>query len=90
MQSVGPGSRDSSGDHGRPLLGSGKYTRILLAGKKILTRQIGAIAAIAVGVDSGLWVLMARNGDKPQKVTDLAASLGVDPNLLSRLHFIQY
>ncbi|KAJ5385475.1 Winged helix-turn-helix transcription repressor DNA-binding [Penicillium concentricum] len=47
--------------------------------------QFGAISAIGFGVDSGLWVLMARNGDQPQKVTDLAASLGVDPRLLSRL-----
>ncbi|KAJ5615267.1 hypothetical protein N7537_000381 [Penicillium hordei] len=47
--------------------------------------QMGAIGAIGFGVDSGLWVLMARNGDQPQNVTDLAASLGVDPQLLSRL-----
>ncbi|OQE00169.1 hypothetical protein PENVUL_c057G08137 [Penicillium vulpinum] len=47
--------------------------------------QIGAIGAIIFGVDSGLWVLMARNGDKSQKVTDLAVSLGVDPRLLGRL-----
>ncbi|KAJ5954142.1 hypothetical protein N7501_008421 [Penicillium viridicatum] len=39
--------------------------------------QMGAIGAIGFGVDSGLWVLMAQNGDQPQKVTDLAASLGV-------------
>ncbi|KAJ5693890.1 hypothetical protein N7536_004302 [Penicillium majusculum] len=47
--------------------------------------QMGAIGAIGFGVDSGLWVLMAQNGDQPQKVSDLAASLGVDPQLLSRL-----
>ncbi|KOS41203.1 hypothetical protein ACN38_g7928 [Penicillium nordicum] len=47
--------------------------------------QMGAIGAIGFGVDSGLWVLMAQNGDQPQKVTDLAASLGIDPKLLSRL-----
>ncbi|KXG50685.1 Winged helix-turn-helix transcription repressor DNA-binding [Penicillium griseofulvum] len=47
--------------------------------------QMGAIAAIGFGVDSGLWVLMAQNGDEPQKVTDLAVSLGVDPKLLGRL-----
>ncbi|KAG0158638.1 O-methyltransferase, family 2 [Penicillium digitatum] len=47
--------------------------------------QMGTIAAIGFGVDAGLWILMAQNGDKPQKVTDLAMSLGVDPKLLSRL-----
>jgi hypothetical protein len=47
---------------------------------------MGAIGAIGFGVDSGLWVLMARNGDQPQNVTDLAASLGVDPLLLSGIH----
>ncbi|OQE46563.1 hypothetical protein PENCOP_c001G01452 [Penicillium coprophilum] len=47
--------------------------------------QIGAIAAIGFGVDSGLWVLMAQNGDKPQKVTDLAVGLGVDTKLLGRV-----
>lgn len=47
---------------------------------------MGAIGAIGFGVDSGLWVLMAQNGDQPQKVSDLAASLGVDPQLLSGLH----
>lgn len=46
---------------------------------------MGAIGAIGFGVDSGLWVLMAQNGDQPQKVSDLAASLGVDPQLLSGL-----
>ena len=33
---------------------------------------------------------MAQNGDKPQKVTDLAMSLGVDPKLLSGLLTINY
>ncbi|KAJ5095566.1 O-methyltransferase family 2 [Penicillium alfredii] len=47
--------------------------------------QMGAIAAVGFGVDSGLWVLMAQNGDKTQKVVDLAMSLGVDARLLSRL-----
>ncbi|KAJ5782046.1 O-methyltransferase family 2 [Penicillium paradoxum] len=47
--------------------------------------QIGAISAIGFGVDVGLWVLMAQNGEKPQKVTDLAVSLGVDSQLLRRL-----
>ncbi|KAJ5184382.1 Winged helix-turn-helix transcription repressor DNA-binding, partial [Penicillium cf. griseofulvum] len=48
--------------------------------------QMGAITAIGFGVDSGLWMLMAQNGDKPQKVTDSAVSLGVDPQLLGGFH----
>lgn len=47
---------------------------------------MGAIGAIGFGVDSGLWVLMAQNGDGPQKVIDLAMSLGIDPRLLSGLY----
>ncbi|GIJ83164.1 hypothetical protein Asppvi_001683 [Aspergillus pseudoviridinutans] len=47
--------------------------------------QTGAIAGLNFGVDSGLWILMAQNGDKPQKVDDLAANLGIDNVLLSRL-----
>ncbi|GLA63114.1 hypothetical protein AtubIFM54640_004252 [Aspergillus tubingensis] len=47
--------------------------------------QIGAMMAVGFGVDSGLWVLMAQNGDKPQRVPDLASSLGIEPKLLSRL-----
>ncbi|KAL4917428.1 O-methyltransferase [Aspergillus aurantiobrunneus] len=47
--------------------------------------QIGAISAIAFGVDSGLWVLMVQNGDEPQRVADLAVTLRVDPELLRRL-----
>ncbi|KAK2037189.1 S-adenosyl-L-methionine-dependent methyltransferase [Colletotrichum somersetense] len=47
--------------------------------------QTGALAALNFGVDSGLWKLMAKHGDKPQKVGELAADLGVDPVLLGRL-----
>ncbi|PHH90714.1 hypothetical protein CDD83_2868 [Cordyceps sp. RAO-2017] len=47
--------------------------------------QNGAIAAITFGIDSGLWKLMARNGDVPQKVAELAPALGIDPKLLNRL-----
>ncbi|KAI3055099.1 hypothetical protein CBS147353_11362 [Aspergillus niger] len=46
--------------------------------------QIGAMSAISFGVECGLWVLMAQNGDESQKVADLAMSLGVDPELLRR------
>jgi cyanophycinase-like exopeptidase len=44
--------------------------------------QTGAIAGLSLGVETGLWKLMAENGDKPQKVTDLAESIKVDPVLL--------
>jgi hypothetical protein len=44
--------------------------------------QTGALAGLNFGVDSGLWKLMAKNGDKPQKVDDLASTLGVDRVLL--------
>ncbi|PHH76530.1 hypothetical protein CDD82_3954 [Ophiocordyceps australis] len=47
--------------------------------------QTGAIAGLNFGVDSGLWILMSKNGDMSQKVGDLAANLGIDPVLLSRL-----
>ncbi|OKP14019.1 Demethylsterigmatocystin 6-O-methyltransferase [Penicillium subrubescens] len=49
------------------------------------TSNTGAIAGLNFGVDSGLWKLMAQNGDKPQKVGELAAELGIDHVLLSRL-----
>ncbi|KAF4221569.1 hypothetical protein CNMCM5878_008817 [Aspergillus fumigatiaffinis] len=47
--------------------------------------QTGAMAGLNFGVDSGLWTLMAQNGDKPQNVGELAAKLGIDHVLLSRL-----
>ncbi|KAJ0310946.1 hypothetical protein COL516b_001646 [Colletotrichum fioriniae] len=47
--------------------------------------RTGAIAGINFGVDTGLWRLMAKNGDRPQTVKELAEALGVDPALLSRL-----
>ncbi|PHH61141.1 hypothetical protein CDD81_758 [Ophiocordyceps australis] len=43
------------------------------------------IAAISFGIDIGLWNLMVRNGDGAQRVSDLAASLGVDAILLGRM-----
>ncbi|KAF9877752.1 hypothetical protein CkaCkLH20_04887 [Colletotrichum karsti] len=46
----------------------------------------GLDAALITGVDTGLWKLMVKNGaEKPQKVEDLAAPLGMDPVLLGRL-----
>ncbi|KAH8892452.1 S-adenosyl-L-methionine-dependent methyltransferase [Thozetella sp. PMI_491] len=47
--------------------------------------QTGVAAAISLGVDTGLWSLMAKEGDKPQKTADLASSLKIDPVLLARL-----
>lgn len=47
--------------------------------------QTGAMAGLCFGVDAGLWKLMAKNGDRPQKVSELAEALGVDPLLLGRL-----
>ncbi|ROV89736.1 hypothetical protein VPNG_10189 [Cytospora leucostoma] len=47
--------------------------------------QTGAMAGINLGIDTGLWKLMAKNGDKPQKVVELSRDLGIDPALLSRL-----
>ncbi|KUI71849.1 hypothetical protein VM1G_07831 [Cytospora mali] len=41
--------------------------------------------ALTCGVDKGLWKLMAKNGDRPQKVSSLAWALGWDPELLKRM-----
>jgi Mn-dependent DtxR family transcriptional regulator len=43
------------------------------------------IMAIAFGTEAGLWTAMARNGDVPQKVSDLAEQLGVEEELLHRM-----
>ncbi|GKU09105.1 unnamed protein product [Fusarium langsethiae] len=43
------------------------------------------LAVLVFGVETGLWKLMARNGDKPQPVEELAVGINVDPELLSRL-----
>lgn len=40
---------------------------------------------LVTGVDAGLWILMAKNGDGPQNVADLADTLGFDPVLLGEL-----
>jgi hypothetical protein len=44
------------------------------------------MAGLNFGVDSGLWKLMVQNGDKPQKVGELAEKLGIDHVLLSMSH----
>ncbi|XXH04676.1 hypothetical protein Hte_011096 [Hypoxylon texense] len=41
--------------------------------------------AISFGVQSGLWIAMANNGDGPQKVVDLAKQLGIQEELLQRM-----
>lgn len=45
--------------------------------------QTSAMGAFNLGIDKGLWKLMAKNGLRPQKVADLARELGIDPALLS-------
>ncbi|KAH8671506.1 O-methyltransferase-domain-containing protein [Xylariales sp. PMI_506] len=47
--------------------------------------QLTALAALVFGLESGLWILMTRNGVRPQKVNELAESLKVDPILLGRI-----
>ncbi|KAK8024422.1 O-methyltransferase- family 2 [Apiospora rasikravindrae] len=47
--------------------------------------QPAVFAAILCGNECGLWKLMAKNGDRPQRVKELAATLDVDPVLLRRL-----
>ncbi|KAI1323500.1 S-adenosyl-L-methionine-dependent methyltransferase [Xylariaceae sp. FL0255] len=47
--------------------------------------QTGALAAIQLGVDTGLWSLMVQRGEQPQKIADLASTLGIETPLLSRL-----
>ncbi|KAK8073470.1 S-adenosyl-L-methionine-dependent methyltransferase [Apiospora phragmitis] len=50
--------------------------------------QPAVFAAILCGNECGLWKLMAKNGDKPQKVKELACALGVDPVLLSAMGYL--
>lgn len=40
--------------------------------------------ALTVGVNLGLFALMAKDGGSSKKVADLASALGVDPTLLSK------
>jgi hypothetical protein len=49
--------------------------------------KTGAMSGLIFGVDTGLWKLMAENGEKPQKVSDLATSLAVEPLLLRKCRF---
>lgn len=47
--------------------------------------KLGVDTGLVTGVDAGLWILMAKNGDGPQNVSDLAEKLGFDPVLLGEL-----
>lgn len=47
--------------------------------------QPGVAAAVAVGVDRGLWRRMAARGDRPQTVAELAADIEIDADLLGAL-----
>lgn len=49
------------------------------------TIKLGVDTGLVTGIDAGLWVLMAKNGDGPQNVADLAETLGFDPVLLGEL-----
>ncbi|KAI1852959.1 hypothetical protein JX265_012848 [Neoarthrinium moseri] len=44
--------------------------------------QPGVAAGLISGVDTGLWTIMAKHVDEPQKVNDLADSLDMEPLLL--------
>ncbi|KAH8900524.1 S-adenosyl-L-methionine-dependent methyltransferase [Thozetella sp. PMI_491] len=46
--------------------------------------QPSSSGCILLGIEMGLWKLMASNGRRPQKVNDLAKDLSVDPKLLVR------
>lgn len=42
------------------------------------------MAGLIFGVDTGLWKLMAANGDRSQTISELATKLGVEPLLLGQ------
>ncbi|ORY63352.1 S-adenosyl-L-methionine-dependent methyltransferase [Pseudomassariella vexata] len=52
--------------------------------------QPGAAAGLITGVDTGLWVLMARDGDKPQKVAEGRESWNIPCRLLRHLAAMGY
>lgn len=53
----------------------------------LLSLQGGALNGFNYGVDSGLWTLMAKNGDRPQKVSELAETLNLNEKVLSKSQF---
>ncbi|KAI1103266.1 S-adenosyl-L-methionine-dependent methyltransferase [Jackrogersella minutella] len=47
--------------------------------------QPAAMAALTTGIDLGLFEVLARDGGKSKKSTDLAKTVGADPTLIVRL-----
>ncbi|KAI1214680.1 S-adenosyl-L-methionine-dependent methyltransferase [Annulohypoxylon truncatum] len=47
--------------------------------------QTATMAALTVGVDMGLFNIMAEDGGKSKKSADLAKAVGADPTLVARL-----
>lgn len=89
MSHLGSSSGNSPGDHDLSLLGTCKYliaNKCFMNSTELTFRQTGAMAGLNFGVDSGLWKLMAQNGDMPQKVDELAEKLAIDHVLLSMFH----
>ncbi|TQN69426.1 O-methyltransferase [Colletotrichum shisoi] len=88
---AGVGALSSGGDEARHelLIKARTMVQALESPRETMIKhcwgQTGALAGLNFGVDSGLWRLMAKNGDRPQKIGELAESLGVDSVLLSRL-----
>ncbi|OBR14526.1 Sterigmatocystin 8-o-methyltransferase [Colletotrichum higginsianum IMI 349063] len=88
---AGVGALSSGGDEARHelLIKARTMVQALESPRETMIKhcwgQTGALAGLNFGVDSGLWRLMVNNGDRPQKVGELAGSLGVDSVLLSRL-----
>lgn len=68
-------------------MGPGKLSHPHPKSPLLIKGQPGADAGLITGVDTGLWTLMSKNGDKPQKVADLAETLGFDHILLGAIRF---
>ncbi|KAI1121653.1 S-adenosyl-L-methionine-dependent methyltransferase [Nemania abortiva] len=66
-----------------------ELTHALETPREIMIQHVWAqpynVMAISFGVQSGLWTTMAKNGDGPQKVVDLAKQLGMQEELLKRM-----
>lgn len=52
---------------------------------ELIKYQPSNVMAIRFGVQTNLWSTMAKNGDGPQKVVDLAKQLGLEEELLQRM-----
>ncbi|KAF2262889.1 hydroxyindole O-methyltransferase [Lojkania enalia] len=53
--------------------------------REVMIQHPSNTMAISFGVYTGLWSAMAKNGDGPQKVSDLAKQLGMQEELLQRM-----